>query len=74
MRYKDLKKQNKELQDKLNIANKTIFEHFDKMNKVNKAFDKMEEHYNSHMQIAENEIKRLNVIIHYLEGKVWKEQ
>lgn len=74
MKYKDLKKQNKELQDKLNIANRTILEQLNEMGRINKAFDKMEEHYNSHMQIAENEIKRLNVIIHYLEGKVWKEQ
>ena len=74
MRYKDLKKQNKELQAKLNIANRTILEQLNEMVKRNKAFDKMEEHYNSHMKIAESEIKRLNVIIHYLEGKVWKEQ
>ena len=41
-------------------------------NATKKAFDKMEEHYNKHMDIAENEIKRLNQIIFYLETKCLK--
>ena len=41
-------------------------------NATKKAFDKMEENYNKHMEIAENEIKRLNQIIFYLETKCLK--
>ena len=81
-RVKNLKSKNRELQTKLNIANRTIKLQLDYQKELidenfllkaeNKALEKMEEHYNKHMEIAENEIKRLNQIIFYLETKCLK--
>ena len=58
----------KKLKDRLDIANETIEYQLEDI----VGLHKMEKHYDSHMEIAENEIKRLNVIIHYLETKDMK--
>ena len=81
-RVKNLKAKNKELQSNLNIANRTIKLQLDYQKELidsnvllraeNKALVKMEEHYNNQMEVAENEIKRLNQIIFYLETKCLK--
>ena len=81
-RVKNLKSKNKGLQAKLNIANRTIKLQLDYQKELidesvilraeNKALNVMEEHYNKHMEVAENEIKRLNQIIFYLETKCMK--
>ena len=81
-RIKNLKSKNKSLQAKLNIANRTIKQQLDYQKELiddsallraeNRALNKMEEHYNKHMEVAENEIKRLNQIIFYLETKCLK--
>lgn len=77
-----LKEENEKLQYVLNIANKSIKQQLDYQKEIidentqlrveNKALNKMEEHYNNQMDIAENEIKRLNQIIFYLETKCLK--
>lgn len=59
-----------ELQDKFKKAMEMLKIKTDDFYVLQNSFDKMEEHYNSHMKIAEKEIKRLNVIIHYLESKI----
>ena len=81
-RVKNLKSKNKDLQSKLNIANRTVKLQIDYQKELidenfllrasNEALMEMEEHYNNHMEIAENEIKRLNQIIFYLETKCLK--
>lgn len=81
-RVKNLKSKIKGLQAKLNIANRTIKQQLDYQKELidesvllraeNRALNKMEEHYNNQMDIAENEIKRLNQIIFYLETKCLK--
>ena len=69
---KQLKKQ-KEIND-IAVAdnyylNKELNKEREKNNKLKQEIDTMEKHYNSHMDIAEKEISRLNVIINYLEIK-----
>ena len=81
-RVKNLKSKIKGLQAKLNIANRTIKQQLDYQKELidesvllraeNRALNKMEDHYNNQMDIAENEIKRLNQIIFYLETKCLK--
>lgn len=57
----------KELKRQLGISNRTVELQLNEIVSLNKACTSMEKHYDSHMSIAEAEIKRLNVIIHYLE-------
>ena len=81
-RVKNLKAKIKEIQAKLNIANRTVLQQLDYQKELidenfilsaaNKALEKIEEHHNYQMEIAENEIKRLNEIIFYLETKCMK--
>ena len=63
MTYKQLKIQNKELQDKLNIANNTVAKQIE-------AFDKMCEHYENQLKIQDKELARRLIIIHYLEDRL----
>lgn len=63
MTFKQLKKQNKELQDKLNLANSTVAKQI-------KAFDKMCEHYENKLKIQDKELARRLILIHYLEDRL----
>ena len=65
MKFKELKKENKELQDKLNLANGIV-------DKQRKAFDKMCEHYENQLEQQDKELARRLTIIHYLETKALK--
>ena len=65
MNYKELKKQNKELQDKLNMANSTVAKQI-------KAFDDMCENYEKQLKVQDKELARRLTIIHYLETKALK--
>jgi len=62
MKKSELKKQ---LEQQKKINNIAVGENYC----LNQALNTMEKHYNSHMEIAEKEIGRLNVIINYLETK-----
>ncbi len=63
MKYKELKRENKKLNQKLNMANKTVH---DLMQEIDRAINKQHEQHESQMQVAENEIRRLNTIIDFL--------
>ena len=63
MNYKELKKQNKELQNKLNIANNTVARQIE-------GFNKMCEHYENQLKIQDKELARRLIIIHYLEDRL----
>lgn len=65
MKFKELKKQNKELQDKLNLANSIV-------GKQIKAFDDMCEHYENQLKQQDRELERRLILIHYLETKALK--
>ena len=65
MKLKELKKENKVLQDKLNLANSTV-------GKQIKAFDVMCEHYENQLKLQDKELARRLTIIHYLETKTLK--
>ena len=65
MKFKELKKQNKVLQDKLNLANSIV-------GKQIKAFDDMCEHYENQLKVQDRELARRLTIIHYLETKALK--
>ena len=65
MTFKQLKKQNKELTDKLEIANNAMKESLI-------AFDKMVTHYENQLKIQDRELSRRLTIIHYLETKALK--
>ena len=65
MKFKELKKENKELKDKLNLANGIV-------GKQIKAFDDMCEHYEKQLKIQDRELARRLTIIHYLETKALK--
>lgn len=63
MTFKELKKQNKELQDKLNIANNTVAKQIE-------GFNKMCDTYENQLNLQDNELARRLIIIHYLEGRL----
>ena len=65
MNFKELKKQNKELEYKLNIANSTV-------SKQVKAFDDICEHYGNQLKVQDKELERRLILIHYLETKALK--
>ena len=65
MKFKESKKQNKELQDKLNLANTIV-------SKQIEAFDDMCEHYEKQLKQQDRELARRLTIIHYLETKALK--
>ena len=65
MKFKELKKQNRELQDKLNLANNIVAKQIE-------AFDDMCEHYEKQLKIQDRELARRLTIIHYLETKALK--
>lgn len=65
MKYKELKKENKELKDKLNLANNIVAKQIE-------AFDKMCEHYENQLKQQDRELARRLTIIHYLETKALK--
>lgn len=65
MKYKELKKQNKELQDKLNLANSTVAKQIE-------ALENMCEHYEKQLKQQDKELARRLTIIHYLETKALK--
>jgi len=70
MKYKELKRENKELSQKLNMANKTVHDLMQEVDLIREkaisATNKQHKQHESQMQVAENEIKRLNVIIDFL--------
>ena len=65
MKFKELKKENRELQDKLNLANGIV-------GKQIKAFDDMCESYEKQLKQQDRELARRLTIIHYLETKALK--
>lgn len=65
MTFKQLKKQNKELRNKLNLANVIVA-------KQKQYFDDMCNHYENQLKVQDNELKRRLTIIHYLETKCMK--
>ena len=65
MNFKELKKENKELKDKLATANGAMKESLI-------AFDKMVTHYEKQLKIQDKELARRLTIIHYLETKALK--
>ena len=65
MNFKELKKENKELKDKLATANGAMKESLI-------AFDKMVTHYEKQLEQQEKELARRLTIIHYLETKALK--
>ena len=65
MTFKQLKKQNKELQNKLNLANSIV-------GKQIKAFEDMCEHYEKQLKQQDKELERRLILIHYLETKALK--
>ncbi len=65
MNFKELKKENTELKDKLNLANGIV-------GKQIKAFDEMCEHYEKQLEQQDKELERRLTIIHYLETKALK--
>ena len=65
MNFKELKKENRELQDKLNLANGIV-------GKQIKAFDDMCEHYEKQLKRQDKELARRLSIIRYLETKALK--
>ena len=65
MKFKELKKENKELKDKLATANGAMKESLI-------AFDKMCEHYEKQLKQQDRELARRLILIHYLETKALK--
>ena len=65
-RLKKAQKLQKEAEQKLAIANKTIFEQMMKIEKLNKFIDFKE----TEARLQDNAIDRNNTIINYLEGKI----
>ena len=65
MKFKELKKENIELKDKLNLANSTV-------GKQIKAFDDMCESYENQLKQQDIELARRLTIIRYLETKALK--
>ena len=65
MKFKELKKENKELKDKLATANGAMKESLI-------AFDKMVTHYEKQLKMQDKELARRLTIIHYLETKALK--
>ena len=59
----ELKDEVEDLNIKLNNANKTVALQME-------GFDKMCEAYEGQLSVQDNEIKRLNVIINYLESRI----
>ena len=65
MKFKELKKENKEIKDKLATANGAMKESLI-------AFDKMVTHYEKQLKQQDRELVRRLTIIHYLETKALK--
>ena len=65
-RLKKAQKLQKEAEQKLAIANKTIFEQMMQIEKLNKFIDFKE----TEARLQDNAIDRNNTIIHYLEAKI----
>ena len=65
MNFKELKKENKVLKDKLATANGAMKESLI-------AFDKMVAHYEKQLKQQDKELARRLTIIHYLETKALK--
>ena len=65
MKYKELKKENILLKNKLSISNATVAKQIE-------AFDKMCEHYENQLKQQDRELSRRLTIIHYLETKALK--
>ena len=73
------KQQMEELERKLGFANATVFKQMkeivrlkNKIEEVPSVFDRLNAMHNGQFKVAESEIKRLNIIIHYLEEKTLK--
>ena len=66
MKFKELKKDNRELKDKLATANGAMKESLI-------AFDKMVTHYENQLKLQDKELARRLTIIHYLETKALKD-
>ena len=65
MKFKELKKENRELKDKLATANGAMKESLI-------AFDKMVTHYEKQLKQQDKELARRLILIHYLETKALK--
>lgn len=65
MKFKELKKENKVLKDKLATANGAMKDSLI-------AFDNMCEHYEKQLKQQDKELSRRLILIHYLETKALK--
>ena len=65
MKFKELKKENTELKDKLATANGAMKESLI-------AFDKMATHYEKQLEQQDRELERRLILLHYLETKALK--
>ena len=65
MKFKELKKENMLLKNKLNLANATVAKQIE-------AFDDMCESYEKQLKQQDRELARRLTIIHYLETKALK--
>ena len=63
MKFKELKKQNKELRDKLETAKSATRDNLI-------AFDKMCDNYENQLKVQDKELARRLIIIHYLENRL----
>ena len=63
MKFKELKQENKELQEKLNSANKVIYLQMQEIQELNNICE-----YND--KAHKRELERKDAIIEYLEGKI----
>ena len=73
------KQQMEELERKLGFANATVFKQMEEIARLNNKieevpsiFDSLNKMHEGQIKVAEAEIKRLNIIIHYLEEKTLK--
>ena len=63
MKYKELKKENMLLMNKLKVADITAAKQIE-------IFDKMCEYYEKQLKVQDKELARILTIIYYLENKV----
>ena len=63
MKFKELKQENKELQEKLNSANRVIYRQMQEIQELNNVCE-----YND--KAHKRELERKDAVIEYLEGKI----
>lgn len=82
MKYKELRKQVMELQNKLNIANNTVAKQIEENNRLNnvcdanidnfnESIDRLSKSYESQLKVQDKELSRRLTIINYLEDRLF---